>query len=155
MGPFEPPGIELELYPVEEKNIVKIDNILWVKNPYINKYKGINYDGISFPQPLVSFAPIKVPENEYFMMGDNRDHSNDSRFWGSVPYKYIVGTPWFIYFSWENRDYFTMLNSNDSKDRDLLIKKCGKININDSKCRDIWDTYQYSIRWDRMFKFIN
>jgi signal peptidase I len=43
----------------------------------------------------------KVPNKEYFMMGDNRDHSNDSRFWGSVPYSLIVGKPWFIYFSWD------------------------------------------------------
>ena len=45
--------------------------------------------------------PIKIPKNEFFMMGDNRDHSNDSRFWGTVKYKNIVGTPWFIYFSWD------------------------------------------------------
>jgi len=45
--------------------------------------------------------PILIPEDETFMMGDNRDHSNDSRFWGTVPYKYVVGTPWVIYFSWD------------------------------------------------------
>ena len=52
-----------------------------------------------FPTELFNFAPIQVPEGEYFMMGDNRDHSNDSRFWGSVPYGLIEGTPWFVYFS--------------------------------------------------------
>ena len=49
-------------------------------------------------------APIRVPEDEYFMMGDNRDHSNDSRFWGSVPYANLEGTPWFVYFSLDD-DY--------------------------------------------------
>ena len=43
---------------------------------------------------------FKVPQDEFFMVGDNRDGSSDSRMWGSVPYRLIVGKPWFVYFSW-------------------------------------------------------
>jgi len=85
---------------------------LWVKNPYMKEHPGIHHDekiinNGDHPMPLFYFNPIKVDEENYFMMGDNRDHSNDSRFWGAVPYDNIEGTPWFIYFSvddnWEIR----------------------------------------------------
>jgi len=51
---------------------------------------------------------IVVPKNSYFGMGDNRDVSLDSRFWGFVPYENVVGRPMFIYWSFQQpRDEYT------------------------------------------------
>jgi signal peptidase I len=52
-----------------------------------------------------------VPEGRYYMMGDNRDHSNDSRGWGTVRGAEIIGPVTFLYWSWNNRGTWrSMLN---------------------------------------------
>ena len=45
------------------------------------------------------YGPITVPDGQYFMMGDNRDNSEDSRYWGFMPAHYVKGEAVFIYFS--------------------------------------------------------
>jgi signal peptidase I len=43
-------------------------------------------------------VPIKIPPGDYFMMGDNRGASDDSRFWGPVPDKWVIGVAFFTYW---------------------------------------------------------
>jgi signal peptidase I len=79
------------------------------------KHKQVYVDGVKLEEPYVkhkskeeepaaytprdNYAPPTVVPGELFMMGDNRDDSNDSRFWGSVPMDLVKGRALFIYFS--------------------------------------------------------
>jgi len=49
-----------------------------------------------------NFGPVQVPENHIFVMGDNRDRSYDSRFWGFVPVQDVRGRAFIKYFSWDS-----------------------------------------------------
>ena len=46
------------------------------------------------------YGPVTVPANQYFMMGDNRDNSQDSRYWGFLPRDYIKGKALVLYWSY-------------------------------------------------------
>src|SRR5205809_6056038 len=49
-----------------------------------------------------NYGPVTVPPDQYFMMGDNRDNSADSRYWGFMPRDYVKGKALLIYWSYES-----------------------------------------------------
>jgi signal peptidase I len=64
---------------------------------------------------------FNVPKGYYFCMGDNRDHSYDSRFWGPVPADYIIGKPWRVYWSYESTTDEYLTPGIEHKIKDLAM----------------------------------
>lgn len=54
---------------------------------------------------LRNFGPVSVPVDHLFVMGDNRDESSDSRVWGFVPFAYLKGKAFLIYWSWDRSNF--------------------------------------------------
>lgn len=88
-----------------DKIEIKNKKIFINDQEYKDSY-GIYSDSFILPgsmQPRDNFGPVTVPAKSIFVMGDNRDESLDSRFWGFVDLKDVEGKAFIIYWSW-NRD---------------------------------------------------
>ena len=96
-----------------DKIEIKNKNIFINDQPYKDAF-GIYSDDTTYPaimQPRDNFGPVTVPRGSLFVMGDNRDESADSRFWGFVDLKDVEGKALLIYWSW------------NSEEQDNLLKK--------------------------------
>lgn len=97
-----------ELYldgvPVDEPYVHYIDgrgdavhpDMAWQSNHLIAR------SGRTYHPTRDNWGPLVVPVGKYFMLGDNRDNSEDSRYWGFVPREAIHGRPWFVYYSFDS-----------------------------------------------------
>jgi signal peptidase I len=133
-----------------------------IYNPNTIDMKPIYVEDLNAPIQNQTTTPInafykKVSPDHFYMIGDNRDNSDDSRFWGEVPYSLIIGKPWFTYFSLEYRSYERVAKGTKSGGRDhqLLKKICGNYPLLSKECEAKWNRYRFTIRWERMFRNID
>ena len=84
---------------VEERNKLIYLNGKAVTEPYAQHVDSQVRSGMNDPRD--NFGPVTVPKDKLFVMGDNRDQSYDSRYWGFVDLKAVLGKALIIYWSWD------------------------------------------------------
>jgi signal peptidase I len=101
-------AIAVEGDTIESRNKIIYVNGKPVQEPYIQHTDlSARPGGI---EPRDNFGPLIVPKGKYFMMGDNRDQSYDSRYWGYVDISDIRGKALIIYWSWDSKKSWPRLD---------------------------------------------
>jgi signal peptidase I len=80
------------------------NRIVYINGSKLDEPYAVYTDSQNIPR-RDDMAPVKIPADSFFMMGDNRDNSNDSRFWGVARRDEIIGTPLFVYWSYDGGPY--------------------------------------------------
>jgi signal peptidase I len=84
------------------------DKVLFVNGQKVDTSFAVFNDQHVLPgsyQPRDNFGPVKIPDKSLFVMGDNRDESYDSRFWGVFDMAALKGKAFMIYWSWDRNDF--------------------------------------------------
>lgn len=93
---------------VEGETIEEKDKVVYVNGKVMNEPYAHHNDRYLRPgghDPRDTFGPVTVPEDKVFVMGDSRDQSYDSRYWGFVDLNEIRGEAFIIYWSWDTNDW--------------------------------------------------
>ena len=92
---------------VEGDTVEVRDKVVYVNRLPLTNNHGINVDPHIYPRGAEArdnFGPYTVPKDSVFAMGDNRDRSFDSRYWGSVKLSEVKGKAFIIYWSWDGSE---------------------------------------------------
>lgn len=90
--------------PASREGLEKVGGIKASLNHFTEVLDSVNHSILTDSSKPGTNMRFSVPEGHYFVMGDNRDYSNDSRYWGFVPEENIIGQAFFIWFSWESKN---------------------------------------------------
>jgi signal peptidase I len=125
-----------------------IDKDLYINGQLVHD-SAITYyaDSESYPRDLTfhprrvrdNFGPKTVPPGSYFCMGDNRDNSNDSRYWGPVPESYLKGRAFMVYWSFESDEVYLEVPGYGDR-----MRQVGRVALN----------FFTRTRWDRTFRIV-